>query len=167
MRYDPGAVPSLPESQQAFLQNELQRIADAINFSPTYGGLRQIGGQALAITATPQKLPFTAALPNQNITPDVANDEFTIAEAGDYQLFFSLNAAVSASILLTLEAYVDGSPSGQTFLLEVITQANGANAAASTIITVQGGEVLSLWVSGSPNRTVTFDNVNYYAQRVS
>ena len=51
---------------------------------------------------------------------------------------------------------------GITALSEIITQAQGQNFAAVTIANLNAGDLVSMFVSGTPNRTVTFDNVNYY-----
>ncbi len=169
--YDPTQVPySVPVELRSYLDEELSLVALAINAlinrSNDHGGLSQIGGQALAITGTPQKLPFGSSLPNRDVDTDVANDEIIVASDGNYMLTFVVNAALSSSVVMTFEPYINGTPSGRPALFEIIQQAEGASFAASSIITATAGDRLSMWVSGTPNRTVTFDNVNYYVVRL-
>lgn len=168
--YAPYPVPPVVNpTLRAYLDNELNRIAlllNEANQSRMYGGLSQIGGQALAVTATPQKLGFTSDLPSQGVLPDNANNEFTITADGNYMLSFFVNSAATGSILMTFEAYRNGIASGRPALSEIITQAAGQSFGAATIISLAAGDVISMFVSGTPNRTVTFDNVNYFAARL-
>ena len=169
-KYIPANVPQQARPAiRNFLDTELYRISQLLNAVTelsSFGGLRQVGGQASSLTATPQRLAFTATLPSLGVIPSVANDEIEISADGFYQLNFFVNAALGSSVVMTFEPWINGVPSGSPALFEIIQQAAGASFAASTIVSLNAGDLVSMYVSATPNRTVTFDNVNYYVNQL-
>jgi len=168
--YIPQKVPAqASDSIRGFLDNELYLIALLLNETSQarqYGGMSNDSGASLSVTATAQIIPFTTEEPSNGVIPVVASNHLTLTEDGDYVFTFNCNFAASNSIVLEFEIYVNGIASGRTALAEVITQADGSQFNLSRIIRGIAGEQISVFVSGVPNRTVTFENLNLFLTRL-
>ena len=168
--YTPRPVPlEASPALREYLDDELATIALHLNellAGQTYGGMRRDTGQVLSLTATPQILPFNALMPLRGVIADLTNNELTVTVAGDYVVSLAVNAGALGQVLISLEAWLNGVPVGNDFLLEIVTQATAQNATLLNVVTLNKGDTLSIYVSGTPNRDVTFQNQNFYLSRL-
>ncbi len=162
MRYEPGAVPSLPEAQQTFLQNELQRIADAINAKPdrSFGGLlQQTGPTPIPLTPTPIIFnPYDSVIPlvgaPDNVEGNLATGELTVLTGGVYVVqFFSLDDSVANNTSYNFTPTVNGVPTSVTAGIDPSNQTSRVPVSLASIAELAKGDVVAIEADSPSSRT--------------
>jgi hypothetical protein len=123
-----------------------------------YGDLYISGSstsQTLAAASATAKLNPTGAWTSngyQNITPSAANGQFTITQAGVYQLDFWIvfeTAAISSGAAYNFHYAVNGTPSTRKIYAKKPTNSTDTiHLAANGYVTLAAGDVLSMYVGG-------------------
>lgn len=120
-------------------------------YSVAYGGLYNSSVQSVVFTAvsTYVQLKLNTVLPSDNVIPNDDNT-ITILESGDYQVNYNLlvntNRAVDVGVAVRRNNTVITNTRGtQTTAIDSTTTLSfDARLSASTIVTLQGGDILDL-----------------------
>ena len=145
-----------------------------------YGGLYNSSTQLVSFSAvnTYVRLNLNTALPSSNVT--AANNTITIIEAGDYEINYNILANVNRASTLVSAVRRNGvaiSNTSGAYTLSIDSTtgiSHDARLSASTIVTLQAGDVLDLAlqvvnnlptgmntiVNGNANATLTVKKLN-------
>ena len=145
-----------------------------------YGGLYNSSTQLVSFSAvnTYVRLNLNTALPSSNVT--AANNTITIIEAGDYEINYNILANVNRASTLVSAVRRNGvaiSNTSGAYTLSIDSAtgiSHDARLSASTIVTLQAGDVLDLAlqvvnnlptgmntiVNGNANATLTVKKLN-------
>lgn len=117
-----------------------------------YGGLNNSSTQLVFFTAadTYVQVRLNTALPSNSVTPNSANNTLTILESGDYEINYNIllntSQAVDAAVAVRANNTVLTTTRGsQTIAIDSSTNISyDGRLSASTIVTLQAGDILDL-----------------------
>ncbi len=174
MRYDPNPVPE--SHDQAYLQQELQRIADAINAKPdrSFGGLiQQVGPVIIPLTPTPiifnpydQVLPLVGA--PDNVEANLTTGELTVLTGGAYVVqFFSLDDDVANNTSYNFTPTINGVRQSITAGINPSNQTNRVPVSLAAIVELVKGDVVAIEADSPSSSTWDAVGSRFILHRVS
>lgn len=119
-----------------------------------YGSIYVTGGStAQTVSGTPAKMTgFAANGPSSSsVTPDHTNDQITVTIAGDYAIDLSLGSFTGSNgSTITLDIYVNGSPSGIPTISRTFgSPATAGSACTKGILTLAANDIITVYVSST------------------
>lgn len=127
----------------------LQGVAGATGATGPANGLNAYGGM---YSDTPQTLSIPlggvaeiampTAMPTQNVT--YANNRLTVAQAGVYEINYSLNASATLGVAVSVAVRNNGVNIPSTLISRTLAAGVGTIYQGSTIVTLAAGSVLDL-----------------------
>ena len=171
--YDPSPVPNNPADLKRYLDDELARIAIALNGAVmvAFGGMVSEDVATVPLTTTPVPLlVFDKFEPQRRIgvEPDITAATLTVLDGGVYQtLFVGTISAIPTGVQVFIEFTINGIQA-RTILVDPSNQTAASSVAFGSLARVNRGDVLAVVAyinsgAASPN----FEDCSLFVTRVS
>ncbi len=155
---DPGSVPTIINSGTS---------AEAVfDFTfppggeiPAYGGVYSTSEQTInVLTDTQNQVIMAGVLPNNGVT--IATNTITADTAGDYEVYFIIQASMSAATTLRAAVRINGTDVPQTVVSRLPGTAGDGILTISTLVSLAAGDVVDLAISSPLDTVVTIPDNN-------
>lgn len=126
-----------------------------------YGGAYSNATSAFDLTLTPSALTLGTTMPSSNVT--YGTNSVTVTDGGVYRLTYGVRGSVAADTTMTVAVGQNGTDIPSTVLTHTLTAGTIDGFDGTSIVSLSGGDVLTLLASGSTTTTFTpADGVNTY-----